>query len=73
MSSTSSNAANLFSFRVETRSSLRLSFGCQFLFVYSCLGASFFSFWCLVYVVTSNVDAVSDGHVGNHARFVSHV
>ena len=24
------------------------------------------------HVVTSNVDAVYDGHVGNHARFVSH-
>ena len=23
-------------------------------------------------MVTSNVDAVYDGHVGNHARFVSH-
>ena len=82
MSSCSSSAVNLFFLvRVETCSSSFRSFECQLLFVYSCLEASSFPLWCLaewspllIYhpVVTSNVDAVYDSHVGNHARFVSH-
>ena len=48
MSSCSSSPVNLFFLvRVETCSSSFQSFECQLLFVYSCLEASSFPFWCL--------------------------
>ena len=78
MSSCSSSAVNLFSVRVETCSSSFQSFECQLSFVHSWLEASFFPLWCLEKwsplpsCGPSSVDAVYDGHVGNHARFVSH-
>ena len=60
-----------FSVRVETCSSSFQSFEWQLLFVYSCFGASSNGASYHI-VVTSNVDAVYVGYVGNRARFVSH-